>query len=255
MVLGGGLTGSWDFLGPRVLAAAQAMTREAPRIELTPLGDDAGLLGASALPATSRRPGARGPRGRGRSGSRADPIHSPAGEVHHNRPLPGGPGRGEGGASERSPPPRRATRAWTRSPSPRVLRVTVCVPVPRARWVERTKGPDSAPSSRPNPDPPGTGPPTPDPRRPAEVRPGEPHPARTRSAPSAHRGPAHAARGPPRPGREPPPRTSTTVPLNPTCPERTPSSVVRPPLHDPLTEPSTRPVARTTLRHPREPSR
>lgn len=50
LVLGGGLTGSWAFLGPRVAAAAQAMAREAPRIELTPLGDDAGLLGASALP-------------------------------------------------------------------------------------------------------------------------------------------------------------------------------------------------------------
>lgn len=50
VVLGGGLTRSWDFLGPQVVAAAQAMARGAPRIELTQLGDDAGLLGAAALP-------------------------------------------------------------------------------------------------------------------------------------------------------------------------------------------------------------
>ncbi|MCX7750789.1 MAG: ROK family protein, partial [Candidatus Bipolaricaulota bacterium] len=50
VVLGGGLTGSWAYLGPRVVEAAQAMARERVRIELTPLGDDAGLLGASALP-------------------------------------------------------------------------------------------------------------------------------------------------------------------------------------------------------------
>jgi glucokinase len=51
IVLGGGLTGSWGFLGPRVRAAAKAMARGEPRIELTPLGDDVGLLGAAALPA------------------------------------------------------------------------------------------------------------------------------------------------------------------------------------------------------------
>lgn len=50
IVLGGGLTAAWEFLGPRVAAAAAAMAREMPRIELTRLGDDAGLLGAAALP-------------------------------------------------------------------------------------------------------------------------------------------------------------------------------------------------------------
>jgi len=51
IVLGGGLTGSWGFLGPQVVAAARRMARSEPRIELTPLGDDVGLLGAAALPA------------------------------------------------------------------------------------------------------------------------------------------------------------------------------------------------------------
>ncbi|MFH1610104.1 MAG: ROK family protein, partial [Candidatus Bipolaricaulota bacterium] len=50
IVLGGGLTGSWGFLGPLVLAAAERMSRSAPRIELTRLGDDVGLLGTAALP-------------------------------------------------------------------------------------------------------------------------------------------------------------------------------------------------------------
>ena len=51
VVLGGGLTGSWAFLGPQVLTAARAMARVEPRLELTRLGDDVGLLGAAALPA------------------------------------------------------------------------------------------------------------------------------------------------------------------------------------------------------------
>lgn len=50
IVLGGGLTGSWDFLGPKVLAAAHGLARTPVRVELTPLGDDVGLLGAAALP-------------------------------------------------------------------------------------------------------------------------------------------------------------------------------------------------------------
>lgn len=49
IVLGGGFTGSWDFLRPRVMAAAEEMSRNKPRVELTPLGDDVGLLGAAAL--------------------------------------------------------------------------------------------------------------------------------------------------------------------------------------------------------------
>lgn len=49
IVLGGGLTRSWDYLGPVVLSAAREFSREMPRIELTPLGDDVGLFGASAL--------------------------------------------------------------------------------------------------------------------------------------------------------------------------------------------------------------
>lgn len=50
VVIGGGLTGSWGFLGPRVRAAASEMARSEPRIERTQLGDDVGLLGAAALP-------------------------------------------------------------------------------------------------------------------------------------------------------------------------------------------------------------
>ncbi len=49
VVLGGGLTRSWDYLGPMVLSAAREFSRVAPRVELTPLGDDVGLYGASAL--------------------------------------------------------------------------------------------------------------------------------------------------------------------------------------------------------------
>jgi len=50
IVLGGGLTNSWDYLGPYVLEAAARMARSEPRVELTPLGDDVGLYGAEALP-------------------------------------------------------------------------------------------------------------------------------------------------------------------------------------------------------------
>lgn len=50
IVLGGGLTRSWATLGPQVLSAAREMARVEPRLELTQLGDDAGLLGAAALP-------------------------------------------------------------------------------------------------------------------------------------------------------------------------------------------------------------
>ena len=49
IVLGGGLTGSWNYLGPAVLSAAREFSRFPPRVELTPLGDDVGLYGASAL--------------------------------------------------------------------------------------------------------------------------------------------------------------------------------------------------------------
>jgi len=49
IVLGGGLTRAWDYLGPLVLSAAREFSRPAPRVELTPLGDDVGLYGASAL--------------------------------------------------------------------------------------------------------------------------------------------------------------------------------------------------------------
>ncbi len=50
IIFGGGLTNSWDFLGPKVVAALQSMSRIRPRVELTKLGDDVGLLGAAALP-------------------------------------------------------------------------------------------------------------------------------------------------------------------------------------------------------------
>ena len=49
IVLGGGLTRSWDYLGPMVVSAAREFARTPPRVELTPLGDDVGLYGASAL--------------------------------------------------------------------------------------------------------------------------------------------------------------------------------------------------------------
>jgi glucokinase len=50
IILGGGLTNSWDFLGPKVVGSLQMMSRVRPRVELTKLGDDVGLLGAAALP-------------------------------------------------------------------------------------------------------------------------------------------------------------------------------------------------------------
>lgn len=49
-VLGGGLTGSWDFLKPRVTRVVQDLARGKVNIVLTELGDDVGLLGAAALP-------------------------------------------------------------------------------------------------------------------------------------------------------------------------------------------------------------
>ncbi len=50
IIIGGGFTASWDFLGPKVLAALERLSRVRPRVELTKLGDDVGLLGAAALP-------------------------------------------------------------------------------------------------------------------------------------------------------------------------------------------------------------
>ena len=50
IILGGGLTAAWDFLGPKVLSALERLSRVRPRVELTRLGDDVGLLGAAALP-------------------------------------------------------------------------------------------------------------------------------------------------------------------------------------------------------------
>ena len=50
IILGGGLTNSWDFLGPKVVGSLQMMSRVRPPVELTKLGDDVGLLGAAALP-------------------------------------------------------------------------------------------------------------------------------------------------------------------------------------------------------------
>lgn len=50
IIFGGGLTNSWDFLGPKVVEAMHTMSRLRPRVELTRLGDDVGLLGAAALP-------------------------------------------------------------------------------------------------------------------------------------------------------------------------------------------------------------
>jgi predicted NBD/HSP70 family sugar kinase len=50
IVLGGGLTRAWDYLGPEVLAAVREMARGDPKVVLTKLGDDVGLYGAAALP-------------------------------------------------------------------------------------------------------------------------------------------------------------------------------------------------------------
>lgn len=50
IIFGGGFTNSWDFLGPKVVQALHTMSRIQPRVELTKLGDDVGLLGAAALP-------------------------------------------------------------------------------------------------------------------------------------------------------------------------------------------------------------
>jgi predicted NBD/HSP70 family sugar kinase len=50
IILGGGFTASWGFLGPKVAAALNSLSRVQPKVELTKLGDDVGLLGAAALP-------------------------------------------------------------------------------------------------------------------------------------------------------------------------------------------------------------
>jgi len=50
VVLGGGLTRAWDFLGPKVEKAVRDFSRNPPRLALTPLGDDVGLYGAAVLP-------------------------------------------------------------------------------------------------------------------------------------------------------------------------------------------------------------
>ena len=50
IVLGGGLTRSWGYLGPKVVEALARMTRGEPHVVLTKLGDDVGLYGAAALP-------------------------------------------------------------------------------------------------------------------------------------------------------------------------------------------------------------
>lgn len=50
IIFGGGFTNSWDFLAPKVEEALRDMSRVRPRLVLTKLGDDVGLLGAAALP-------------------------------------------------------------------------------------------------------------------------------------------------------------------------------------------------------------
>ncbi|MFO8034862.1 MAG: ROK family protein [Candidatus Bipolaricaulota bacterium] len=50
LVLGGGITRSWAYLGTKVERALSAMARSAPPLRLTELGDDVGLYGAAALP-------------------------------------------------------------------------------------------------------------------------------------------------------------------------------------------------------------
>jgi len=50
IILGGGLTGSWDYLGPMVVRTLARMARWEPRVVLTKLGDDVGLYGAAVLP-------------------------------------------------------------------------------------------------------------------------------------------------------------------------------------------------------------
>ncbi len=50
LLLGGGITLSWDYLGPKVERALRAFSRNAPPVRLTELGDDVGLYGAAALP-------------------------------------------------------------------------------------------------------------------------------------------------------------------------------------------------------------
>ena len=50
LVVGGGLTGSWDYLGPKVQSSLREFARGDPRVVSTELGDDVGLYGAAALP-------------------------------------------------------------------------------------------------------------------------------------------------------------------------------------------------------------
>ncbi len=50
LVLGGGITQSWAYLGPQVEHTLNDLARKPPPIRLTSLGDDIGLYGAAALP-------------------------------------------------------------------------------------------------------------------------------------------------------------------------------------------------------------
>ncbi len=50
LVLGGGITQSWAYLGPEVERTLHRLTRNTSRLRLTTLGDDISLYGAAALP-------------------------------------------------------------------------------------------------------------------------------------------------------------------------------------------------------------
>lgn len=50
IIIGGGFTGSWDFLGPKVVAVLARFSHARPKVELAKLGDNVGVLGAAALP-------------------------------------------------------------------------------------------------------------------------------------------------------------------------------------------------------------
>lgn len=50
IIIGGGFTASWDFLGPKVMAVLTCFSHARPKAELTKLGDDVGVLGAASLP-------------------------------------------------------------------------------------------------------------------------------------------------------------------------------------------------------------
>ncbi len=62
LVLGGGITRSWGFLGPKVERALHTMARSAPPLALTQLGDDVSLHGAAALPEHWPAPDGSNPR-------------------------------------------------------------------------------------------------------------------------------------------------------------------------------------------------